>query len=96
MLEPLDCITAVNRLLVGLGQILTAAVLLGVVALVAGLQHNEFASTAAVLALGFTTIGYALQLAIQTPRWRFVVLLAVGISWACGIIAVVALIFGGK
>lgn len=96
MLEPGDLYAAVNRLLVGLGQILTAAVLLGVVALLASADHNWVARDAAVLALGFTVVGYALQLTRMTLNLQRALYAAIGASWAGGVIAVGELILGGR
>lgn len=96
MLEPSDLITAVNRLLVGLGQILTAAVLLAVVALLAAQAGNVLARNAAVLALGFTTVGYALQLARMTPIRHGLMVGSIWASWVGGALAVMFLLFAGK
>jgi len=98
MLEPSDIHAAVNRLLIGLGQILTAAVLLACVMLLAELRGDRPAATFAVLALAFTCLGYALQLVtVRATKWaemRMVVLAVIWLSWAFGLIAVSRLVIG--
>lgn len=94
MLEPSDLRDAVNRLLIGFGQIITAAVLLAVVALLSSQAGNLHARDAAVLALGLTTASYALQLTRLTPVLAALALTAVWASWAAGLVAVVLLIMG--
>lgn len=96
MLEPSDLNAAVNRMLIGLGQIITAAVLLAVVALVASQAGNLAARNCSVLALGLTTIGYALQLKRQTLIVSVFVGAAVGASWGAGLLSVGFLILMGK
>lgn len=92
MPEPSDLYAAINRLLVGLGQIITAAALLVLVAVLAQQTGNRLARDFAVLSLGFTVAGYALQL---VPVHRLLVLVAVQTSWLLGIMAALWLILRG-
>lgn len=94
MLEPSDLYAATNRLLVGLGQIVTAAALLVLVAVLAQQTGNRLARDFALLSLGFTVAGYALQL-VPVPVHRLLVLTAVQISWLLGLVAVLWLILRG-
>jgi hypothetical protein len=84
----------VNRLLIGLGQIITAAMLLMIVAVLGAESGHFAASNAAILAMGFTAIGYALQLCRMTAIMRGLTLAAVGASWVAGAIAVIFLVWG--
>lgn len=93
MLEPSDLYAAVNRLLIGLGQIITAAALLAVVAVLAAQTGNLHARDSAILALSLTTAGYALQLTRLTSILSGLMLACVGASWAAGGAAVAFLIF---
>ena len=90
MLEPSDLQAAVNRLLIGLGQIVTAAVTL---AIVARLGHH-WASLLAVASLGTTTVSYALQVNARGALQITAAIVAVRISWLAGITAALAFLVG--
>jgi hypothetical protein len=90
MLSPSD----VNRLLSGIGMILTSATLFGVLTVVAALSGHIAARNAAILTLAFTVLGYSLQLREQTPNIQRAMLVAVGASWVAGLRAILFL-FGG-
>lgn len=90
MLEPSDLAAAVNRLLIGLGQIASAAVLMLLIAM----QGHMWSTRLAVLSLGATTITYALQVDIRYRLQIAAIWIALFVSWTVGAAAVLLLLMG--
>lgn len=90
MLEPSDLAAAVNRLLIGLGQIISAAAVLLLIA-----AHGQvWSMRCAAISLAATTLTYALQLNIRNRLQVYVIWTVILISWVSGAAAVILLLMG--
>lgn len=89
MLEPSDLNTAVNRLLVGFGLVMSSTAYLLAVAFIGAGSGRAIACYLAIAALGFCSMGYIAQLSAAHRR---VAIWLVGMSWILGILAGLALL----
>jgi hypothetical protein len=85
----------VNRLLIGIGMVLTSATLFAVLTIIAAQSGHIAARNASILTLAFTILGYSLQLRQQTAAIQRVMLMAIGASWAAGLTAIILIVVGG-